>query len=92
MDENKKKESKEVRFWWDKDDKISKLIQCLSNYKSHMEFSNKDFNADKTKQYEAVRKALASIYSHLPSCFRPVEEHADVSSEQNKKDYFIIIL
>ena len=90
MDENKKKESKEIRFRWDKDDKISNLIQCLSNYKSQMEFSNKDFNADKTKQYEAVRKALASIYSHLPSCFGPVEECEDVSSEQNKKDKALI--
>ena len=90
MDENKKKESKEVRFRWDKDDKIANLIQCLSNYKSQMEFSNKDFNADKTKQYEAVRKALACIYSHLPSCFGPVEECEDVSSEQNKIDKALI--
>ena len=90
MGEKKKKESKEVRFRWDKDDKIANLIQCLSNYKSQMEFSNKDFNADKTKQYEAVRKALARIYSHLPSCFGPVEECEDVSSEQNKIDKALI--
>ena len=43
-----------------------------------MEFSNKDFNADKSKQYEGVRKALASIWSHNPNWFGPVEECEEV--------------
>ena len=29
-----------------------------------MEFNNKYFNADKPKQYQGVRKTIASIYSH----------------------------
>jgi len=32
-----------------------------------MEFSNKNFNADKGKQFEEIRKAMADIYSEQPS-------------------------
>ena len=32
-----------------------------------MEFSNKDFNADKVQQYEEVRKGMGRIlYEHQP--------------------------
>ena len=44
------KESIEVQFRWDKDNKISNLIQSSSNFKSQMEYNNKDFNADKSNQ------------------------------------------
>ena len=50
------------RFRWDKGDKVSNQIRCLGNYKSQMEFDNKDFNADKVKQYESIRVSLAKIY------------------------------
>ena len=53
VSEVKMKESIEVRFRWDKDNKISNLIQSLSNFKSQMEYNNKDFNADKSNQYES---------------------------------------
>ena len=43
-----------TRFWWDKKQKKENLIRCLANYKVKMVFSNKDFNADKVQQYEAV--------------------------------------
>ena len=36
-----------------------------------MEFSNKDFNADKVQQYEEVRKGMARIYEHQSSYFGP---------------------
>ena len=52
------------RFRWDKNDKVENLIRCLANYKSQMEFKNNDFNADKVKQYEAVRIAMAKIYEN----------------------------
>ena len=42
--------------------KIDNLIRCLANYKSQIEFRNKDFNADKVKMYKEVRKYMAQIY------------------------------
>ena len=38
-----------------------------------MEFSNVDFNSDKPKQYEAVRRTLPLIYEADPCQFGPVE-------------------
>ena len=38
-----------------------------------MEYKNCDFNADKVKQYEAVRVAMARIYEHEPAYFGPPE-------------------
>jgi hypothetical protein len=64
--------SKEKRFRWDKDEKVNNLIRCLANYKSQLEFNNCDFNADKVKQYEEVRVAMAKIYHKDPSQFGPV--------------------
>jgi hypothetical protein len=37
-----------------------------------MEYNNRDFLADKVKQYEAVRQAMAKIYIDKPSFFGPV--------------------
>ena len=54
---------KEKRFQWNEGDKIENLIRCLASFKAWMEYKNIDFNADKVKQYEAVREAknLASF-------------------------------
>ena len=68
-----KEETNKKRFRWDKDQKVENLIRCcLANYKSQSEFNNSDFNADKVKQYEAVRVAMAKIYEKDPSRFGPV--------------------
>ena len=56
-------------FVWDKDEKVDNLICCLANCKSQMEFSNKDFNADKVKMYEEVRKSTVRIYVEKRSFF-----------------------
>ena len=68
----KKKENKTARFRWNQRDKVSDLIQCLAQYKSTMEYNNSDFSADKVKQYEAVRQAMAKIYIDKPGYFGPV--------------------
>ena len=60
-----------TRFQWNNGDKIENLIRCLANYKSKMDYQNSDFNADKVKQYEAVRKAMARIYKEEPTFFGP---------------------
>ncbi|KAJ7386716.1 hypothetical protein OS493_006728 [Desmophyllum pertusum] len=36
-----------------------------------MEYQNSDFNADKVKQYEAIREAMARIYEEEPTFFGP---------------------
>ena len=56
-----------TRFQWNKGDKIKKLIRCLANYKSKMDYQNSDFNADKVKQYKAAREAMARIYEEEPT-------------------------
>ena len=52
-----------TRFQWDKEQKVENLIQCLANYKAKVEFSNKDFNADKI-QHEEDNKGMTHIYKH----------------------------
>ena len=63
--------AKERRFQWNKGEKIENLIQCLANFKAKMGYNNSDFNADKVKQYEAVREAMARIYEDEPTFFGP---------------------
>ena len=81
------------RFVWDRDEKLDNLVRCLTNYKSQMEFSNKDFNADKVKMYEEVRKYMARIYVENPSFFGPVApseaspEEAKIDNELIKRGY-----
>ena len=43
------------------DDLLSSLLQ----FKSNMEYRNVHFNANKVKQYEAVREAMARKYSSI---------------------------
>ena len=35
---------------------VENLIKSLSDFKTRMEFTNKDFNGDKPLQYEEIRK------------------------------------
>ena len=44
-------------------------MHCLSNFKAQIECENIDFNADKFKQYEAVRKAMNSASWKISSLF-----------------------
>ena len=61
--------AKEKRFQWNKCDKIENRIRCLANFKAKMEYKNSNFNADKVKQYEGVREAMARIYEDQPTFF-----------------------
>ena len=63
--------TKEKRFQWNKGDKIANLIRCLAHFKGKMKYNNSDFNADKVKQYEAVRVAMVCIYEDKPTFFGP---------------------
>ena len=42
---------------------VDGLLHALGEFKADMEYRNVDFNADKAKQYEAVRKAMERKYS-----------------------------
>ena len=75
-----------ARFQWSKGDKVENLIRCLANYKAKMEYNNSDFNADKVKQYEAVREAMARIYEEPtffgPPCITPLPSADEVSEQE----------
>ena len=68
---------------------VDDLLHALAEFKAHMEYRNVDFNADKAKQYEAVRKAMARKYSSGDvDLFGPEESTAiseDVEESQNKE-------
>ena len=72
--------TKETRFQWNKGDKIKNLIHCLANFNAQMEYKNNGFNADKVKQYEAVREAMARIYEEETTFFGSKTGFAPISS------------
>ena len=41
---------------------VDDLLHVLGEFKANMEYRNVDFNAEKAKQYEALRKAMARKY------------------------------
>ena len=59
--------TKQKRFQWNSGNKIENRIHCLSNFKAQIECENINFNADKIKQYEAVRKAMNSASLKISS-------------------------
>ena len=82
------KENKKLRFKWDSK-MVGILLEALSDYKSKMVIltpNNSDFNADKTKQYEAVRAEMAERYFDVevtffgPKDLDPVDEDDRESS------------
>jgi hypothetical protein len=44
-------------------------LAALTDYKCEMEYRNSDFNANKSKQYEAVRTSLAGKYHNVEVSF-----------------------
>ena len=88
------------RFKWDID-MVGYMLQALSDYKSQMEYRNSDFNADKAKQYEAVRTSMAEKYQDVevsffgPTDVNPVDEsnreeslkRIEVQKKQIRKGY-----
>ena len=58
---SKTKQTKNEQFRWN-DDYVANLIKALASYKSQMEFKGLDFDTDRNKQYEEVRKIVATHY------------------------------
>ena len=84
---NVKKIDDLLRFKWT-EDMVEDLLQALYEYKCIMEYNNSDFNADRTKQYEAVRSSLASneyeVENGLP--FGLVEV-TPMAEDEDRQDY-----
>ena len=57
-------EKEPKRFKWDVE-MVGYVLQALSDYKYQMEYRSSDFNADKNKQYEAVRTSMAEKYQEV---------------------------
>jgi hypothetical protein len=62
----------QTRFQWSVE-MVKDMLDSLYEYKTQMDYKNADFNADKAKQYQAVRKILAAKYAENNSIFGPVE-------------------
>ena len=60
---------KQTRFQWNLGNKIENRIHCLSNFKAQIECENIDFNADKVKKHEAVKKAMNSASLKISSLY-----------------------
>ena len=73
------------RFSWSSEI-IQALLDALLDSKSYMEYNNSDVNADKNKQYKAVRAKLASQYMHDTSMSGP-EKIEPISEGDNRDKY-----
>ena len=97
-----KKEPK--HFKWDVE-RVGCMLQELSDYKCQMEYRNSNFDADKAKQYEAVRTSMAEKYQNVqvsffrPTDVSPVDENnreeslqkIEVQKEQAQKGYSCVM-
>ena len=84
------------KFRWITGNKISDLINALKEYKTHMEFQNIDFNGDKPRQYEEVRRILARKHacwfgpartSMCPESINAEEKNAFLKVFAKEKDH-----
>ena len=79
-----KKQKKETKhyFRWSPG-MIENLIDCLSSYKSIMEYRSLDFDADKPAQYKHLRKEMAKLYADEDeSLFGPVSQDLPLSDNE----------
>lgn len=58
---SKGKSGEVSKFKWT-NEMVQDLLDSLSEFKSIMEFNNFDFNADKPRQYEEVRRIMSQKY------------------------------
>ena len=63
-------------------------MHCLYNFKAQGECENIDFNADKVKQYEAVRKAMNSASLKISSLFFFFCKYVFLAERHAAKDRF----
>jgi len=73
-----------AKFKW-KDGMVDDLLRSLFQFKSNMEYRNLDFNADKPKQHEAVREAMARKYSSVDESWFGPETVTSIPVTTHKK-------
>ena len=62
---------------------IENLIDCLSSYKSIMEYRSLDFDVDKPAQYKHLRKEMAKLYADEDeSLLGPVSQDLPLSDNE----------
>ena len=73
--------------WLWTNEMVKRLIYCVKEYKSICEFISVNFNSDKVKLYDEVRKAMALLYEE--SDFGPKEVSAPqkLVKEMNEDEY-----
>lgn len=62
----------ESKFKWS-DELVDDLLNCIGEFKTSMEYKGKDFNSDKPRQYEEVRKLMVKMKEDYSIFFGPVE-------------------
>ena len=68
---------------------VNGLLDCLLEFKTDMEYNNRDFNADKVKLYEAIRHEMAVKYSQTDdgSMFVSPEPSTNKINDEDMKMY-----
>ena len=84
---NKPSVPEKKKFKWNTD-MVKLMLNTLFEYKSLLEYRNCDFNADKSKQYEALRVSLASEYEDVDISFFGPTKLLD-QDEQEDRDSFL---
>ena len=78
--QKQKKQTKQYFRW--SPGMIENLINCLSSYKSLMEYKSLDFDADKPAQYKHLRREMAKLYADEDeSLFGPVSQKMPLSDD-----------
>ena len=73
-----------VKFCWSNGDLVNDLINALKEYKTLMEFELLDFNGDKPRQYEEVRRILARKHSRWFGPAKPSMCPEGLTTEEQK--------
>ena len=77
--------TKPPRFLWDKGQRVAHLLEALKEYKAEMAFKSIDFDADKVKQYEAVRVKLAAMYTEEVTLTASVDTAPQTQTQTHKR-------
>ena len=53
---------------------VSQFTECLTAYKSKLEYRNKDFDVGRSVQYKEIRK-MPKVYDHVfePVCHKEIK-------------------
>ena len=87
---NKMAKLPNTKFKWS-DYLVEDLLKAPSNFKTALEFQNKDFNAHKPRQYKEVDKQIVKINERYVEYFGPVSLPlfpSDMDVEEEEKCIF----